>query len=138
MRNPHFDFAFCPLGHRSAVRPTMPESSNDRPQSSMKDDYQVFVRCRKCNRIYSFGTLFLVPMSEDLVGDHQDPDYPTRVFQVSIECAEPDCGTRITVFATLSADTTAAQIEEQKMTWESWPGLPCPSGKGHLFRWPSA
>ena len=129
------DFAFCPCGERTPIRPSTLAILDGGPQLSKTYTDPIFVACTKCKRVYKFDTAYFLPEPTTMGIGPYSPEAPMTVFQVPIECDALNCKARLLVHALLKSGTTDAGIEEATMWW-STSELFCPSGSGHMFQWP--
>lgn len=128
------DFAVCPCGQQTPVRLSKYDPPNNDPRWSGREIETLVIACTKCKRLYRFGIGDLIPQPTTKGLAPDNPDSPTCVFRVPIECDELNCDTRVEVSVALSATTTVAELEEEKMIWNSsGSGLMC---SGHEFQWP--
>jgi hypothetical protein len=129
------DFAVCPCGEQSPIRPTKPATSNASPLSSEKDENPIFVACWRCKRVYMYDTRSLVslPIEWGLAPDN--PQSPIRIFRVPIECDEPNCQARPLVHVTLNSNTTAEKLQKEKAAWR-WSETVLRCHLGHKIPWP--
>lgn len=121
------DFAFCPCGERTAIQPTKPVIPDTNPQPLSSVEGSIAVACMSCKRVYRFDTGYLLSLSTPAGVGPENPEAPTTVFRVPIECAEPNCKARATVFVTMSTTTSAVRLDQEKATWR-WEHLTCPTG----------
>jgi hypothetical protein len=135
MNTIYFDYAVCPCGKQTAVRPTKLALSSGRPQPSETYEPPILVACPQCNRVYSFDTSSLVAIPVDLMEAQNNPASSTRVFQVSISCDGVECKARPVVHVSMSANTTEKQLHEERSKWR-WANGEFRCSDGHLIPWP--
>jgi hypothetical protein len=121
------DFAECPLGHSSPIRPSMLYREIEGPELSFEDVPFVFVACIECKRVYSFETERLKALATQHGLSPDNPEAPMHVFRVQLWCGTQGCETPLEVFATRKRDTTAEELQKESAEW-TWENLTCPSG----------
>jgi hypothetical protein len=126
-KNTHLEFAECPLGHSTPIRPAMLYPVVGGPKWSIEDVPFVTVACSECMRVYSLETERLKERATQDGLSPYDPDSPIHAFLVKIECGAEGCETPLSVIAVRKRDTTAEQLEREKTQW-TWENLTCPSG----------
>lgn len=126
------DFAKCPREHHVAIRPAHLIPPETDPRWKEKDDDPVVFACNECRRVYSVNKNELEQRPTGMGVGPYNPEAPTTVFQVPIECDNLDCSAQLLVHAWLNSNTTAEQIEEAKLGW-TVVGIKCAD---HDFKWP--
>jgi hypothetical protein len=86
--------------------------------------------CNQCRRVYSLRMDELEPIPTPWGVGPYNPEAPTRVFQVPIECDDLGCSTQLLVHVELKSSTTDEQMVEEIKTWR-YLGVKCP--KGHDY-----
>jgi hypothetical protein len=130
----YVDFAVCPCGEQTAIRPAKTALATENRQSSETDNDSIAVACPKCRRVYTFHTGEMVPIPTPWGVGPYNPEAPMTVFRVPIECDVLNCKAQLLVHTLLKSHTTDAQVEEATMHWNT-SELLCPAG-GHSFQWP--
>ncbi len=121
------DFAKCIRGHYTPIRPSRLLPPEIDPQWKEKDDGPVVFVCNECTRVYRVKADELEPLPIGLGVAPHNPEAPTRVFQVPIECDELDCSAQLLVHVALSSNTTDEQLLEQRKSWR-YVDVKCPQG----------
>ena len=123
----YLEFAECPLGHHTPIRPAMLYPLEDDQEWSDKDAQPVIVACIECKRVYSFETQKLRERATDYGLSPYNPESPIHAFEEKILCGETGCGTHLTVIVVRRRDTTAEELQREKADW-TWENLRCPKG----------
>src|SRR2546423_14108524 len=129
------DFAVCPCGEQTAVRPTTPAIANANPQSSETDEYSILLACPKCKRVYTFDTDCLVSLPTPWGIGPYNPEAPTRVFHVPVSCAQLDCGARPRITVQMKSNTSAEELRQERLSWR-WSEDDLRCSVGHAIPWP--
>ncbi len=90
--------------------------------------------CGVCKLVSSFLPRDLEELETEMGVAPYNPEAPMRVFLVRIECDELDCEAQAVVLATLSANTSAAELQEEEKKWRSQ-GVKCPRDH-EMIPWP--
>src|ERR1700693_3393127 len=106
----YLEFAECPLGHPTPIRPAMLYPLGDDQEWSDLDAQPVVVACSECKRVYSFETQRLVERATNDGLSPYNPDAPMHAFQVKLLCGEAGCDTPLSVIAVRKRDTTAEEL----------------------------
>ena len=123
----YLEFAECPLGHHTPIRPAMLYPLKDDQEWSDEDAQPVIVACIECKRVYSFETQRLRERATDYGLSPWNPKSPVHAFQVRLLCGEIGCETPLLVIAVRKRDTTAEKLQKESADW-TWENLVCPSG----------
>jgi hypothetical protein len=130
------DFAKCPRGHYTPIRLSSYAPEETDPRWKEKGDAPVVFACNQCRRVYSLRTDELEPRPTPWGVAPYNPEAPTRVFQVPIECDELGCSAQLLVHVELKSNTTVEQLKEARATWRWAEGdLACPRC-GQVLPWP--
>lgn len=124
------DFAKCVRGHHTPIRPSSLLPPETDQQWKENNDGPVVFACNKCRRVYSVNADELESRPTGLGVAPDNPEAPTRVFQVPTGCDDLGCSAQLLVHVALKSNTTAEQVLEQIKTWRYF-GVKCP--KGHDF-----
>jgi hypothetical protein len=127
------DHAKCPRGHYTPIRPSSLLPPETDPRWKEKGDEPVVFACNECRRVYSVNKDELEQRPTPWGVEPYNPEAPTRVFQVPIECGDLGCLPQLLVHVTLKSNTTVEELLEEKLKWR-WADLKCP--KGHEIPWP--
>lgn len=126
------DFAKCPQGHYTAIRPSSLLRPENDPQWIAKNDVPVVFACNECRQVYSVNKDELEQRPTGTGVGPYNPEAPTTVFQVPIECDGLDCSAQLLVHAWLKSNTSAEERERISSAW-TVAGISCPD---HEFQWP--
>lgn len=129
----YVDFAVCPCGEQTALRPAKPESSNSRLQPSETDEGSVLIACLRCKRVYNFDTSYLVSKPSPWGIGPYNPDAPMSVFPIPIECDWVGCKAHLVVHVVLKSDTSNAELESRKQDLLNWTFLDATCPDGHEY-----
>jgi hypothetical protein len=127
------EFADCPCGHSTPIRPSRLVPSDTGQRWKETDTAPLLVACNVCKRVYKFEANELVHRRTVKGVGPYDPAAPTCVFQVRVGCDGVKCDTLPLVFVELSSNTTDEQLQAEKAKWR-WVDLACASG--HPIPWP--
>ena len=125
--NTYLEFAECPLGHPTPIRPAMLHREVAGPEWSTEDVPFVVVACSECKRVYSFETQKLKELATDYGLSPYNPDSPIHAFRAQLLCGKKGCDTPLPVIAVRKRDTTAEELLKETTEW-IWENLTCPSG----------
>jgi hypothetical protein len=115
--NHPLEYAKCPQGHPTPIRPSLPALQEGDQQWTAKDDPFVVIACVVCKRVYKFETQRLEP-GPSLYGlTPFHPGAPLHLFEVELGCDDPSCDTPLIALAVRKRDTSPHQIEEEKGFW---------------------
>jgi len=118
-----FDFAKCPCGHSTPIRP----STHALPEDDQKWLAEgVAVACSGCMRVSKVEMGKLEPKQTPDGLSPYIPDAPTHRFVALLPCDKAGCKTLLQIFAIRSTTTSAAELQEEKADWW-WEGLTCPT-----------
>jgi hypothetical protein len=123
----YLDFAECPSGHSTPIRPSTLHPLEDDQEWSDEDAQPVVVACSECKRVYSFETQRLKALATDYGLSPDNPEAPMHAFRVQLWCGTQGCETPLKVFAVRKRDTTDEELQREKADW-TWENLTCPSG----------
>ena len=128
------DFAFCPAGHATPIRRTMPPELAKLPQSIQTGNESLFVACILCPVVFRTAMSLLKSRvsTADFLDEHSDAQYQKKY--VSISCDREGCDFRVSVLVVRNAGTTDAAIEAEIARWTA-EELEC--AEGHKFSLPS-
>jgi hypothetical protein len=121
------DFAKCPREHYTAIRPSSLLPTENDPQWKARDNPPVVFACNECRRVYSVNKDELEQRPTGMGVGPYNPEAPTTVFQMPIECDDSDCSAQLLVHVWRNSNTTAEQMLEQRKTW-LFVGVKCPEG----------
>jgi hypothetical protein len=88
MNATYLEFAECPLGHPTPIRPAMLSRQVDGPKWSTEDVPFVVVACSECKRVYSFETENLKELAAQYGLSLYNPESPIHPFQVAKQVAK--------------------------------------------------
>jgi hypothetical protein len=128
------DFAVCPCGEQTPVRPSTLVIPNSGPQPLERDSGPIFVACMKCKRVYSFDTHYLLSRQTTMGVGPNNPEAPMTVFQVPIPCGRLNCNSHLRIHAFLKTNTNDAEMKLERALW--WLADEAPHCKDHRFQWP--
>jgi hypothetical protein len=125
--NTSLEFAECPLGHPTPIRPAMFYRLKEGQESLTEDVPFVVVACSECKRVYKFATENLKERAAPLGLSPYSYEAPIHAFQLQIRCDERSCDTPLSVIAVRKRNTTAEELLKEQDEW-TWENLTCPSG----------
>jgi hypothetical protein len=123
----YLEFAECPLGHPTPIRPAMLFQQGEDQKWTVGDVPFVVVACSECKRVYSFETERLKERVTLYGLSPYHPKSPIHAFRLQIRCDKTDCQTLLPVIAVRKRDTTAEELQRETSEW-TWENLTCPSG----------
>lgn len=128
MNPTYYDFAKCHrCGFANQIRPTTLPAGEIHQASKEADSEPLFVACAECRRVYRYDSTQLLSRPESIGVKPYDPDAPIRVFQIPLECDEPNCEVPLEVLAVRSGDIFHEDVEKESHLWRG-DGLKCPMG----------
>ena len=133
--NIYIDFSVCPCGEQNAIQPTKLVIPDVHPQPSAPVEGAIAVACKKCKRVYSFDTDYLVSIPSPQGLAPYVPDSPMRVFRVRVVCDQPNCAARPVIHAEMNASTSAEQLRQKALSWR-WSQGDLRCTEGHAIPWP--
>jgi len=122
----YLDFATCPYGHSTPIRPSRPAPEGVDQKWTQTESVPLFVACSRCKRVYKIEDHQLKsrPSTCGLSPYHEEAQL--HVFEVPIDCDDPAHEFQLPVIAVRNADTIGE--DAQKWRWADGHESKCPLG----------
>jgi hypothetical protein len=121
------DFATCPCGHATPIRPsTLALPKGDQKWSASGEPFVTLV-CGQCKRVFDFDPDGFESKQTVYGVSPYNPESPLHLFGMTKPCGREGCATPLQIVVVRKSDTSDEALLAEIADWW-WEDLTCPSG----------